>query len=112
MPVVINIHGGRWVLGGFDTHEKLVRELAIKTNVAIVFVNYTPFTESKYPIVVEQAYTATKLVAQTGKSINVDPSRMTVARDSVVGNLATTLTLLAKGRGDPSIRLSAFLSSY
>jgi acetyl esterase len=53
----------------FDTHERLVRELANKANVAIVFVNYTPSPEAKYPIALEQVYTATKWVAQNGKSI-------------------------------------------
>jgi acetyl esterase len=53
----------------FDTHERLVRELANKVNVAIVFVNYTPSPEAKYPIALEQVYTATKWVAQNGKSI-------------------------------------------
>jgi acetyl esterase len=35
-------HGGGWVLGGFDTHERLEKELVNKVNAAIVFVNYTP----------------------------------------------------------------------
>jgi acetyl esterase len=104
LPVVIHIHGGGWVLGGFDTHERWVRELANKANVAIVFVNYTPSPEAKYPIALEQAYAATKWVAQNGKTINVDTSRMAVLGDSVGGNLTAALTLLAKERGGPSIR--------
>jgi acetyl esterase len=42
LPVVMYFHSGGWVLGGFDTHERLVRELANKANVAVVFVDYTP----------------------------------------------------------------------
>jgi acetyl esterase/lipase len=42
LPVVMYFHGGGWVLGGFDTHERLVRELANKANVAVVLVDYTP----------------------------------------------------------------------
>src|ERR671910_2024060 len=56
LPVVVYTHGGGWVLGGFDTHERLVRELANKANVAIVFVNYTPSPDAQYPIQIEQAY--------------------------------------------------------
>jgi acetyl esterase len=98
------IHGGGWVLGGFDTHERLVRELANKGNVAIVFVNYTLSPEAKYPIALEQAYAATRWVTQNAQSINVDPSRIAVVGDSVGGNLTAALTLLAKERGGPSIR--------
>jgi acetyl esterase len=54
LPVVMFFHGGGWILGGFDTHERLVRELANNVNAAIVFVNYTPSPEAKYPVSLEQ----------------------------------------------------------
>ena len=98
LPVVMYFHGGGWVLGGIDTHDRLVRDLANGTNAAIVFVNYTNSPEAKYPIPVEQAYAATKWVAENGQTINVDPSRLAVAGDSVGGNMATAVTLLAKKR--------------
>jgi acetyl esterase len=104
LPVVIYIHGGGWVLGGFDTHERLVREIANKANIAIVFVNYTLSPEAKYPVALEQAYAATRWVAQNGQSINVDSSRLAVVGDSVGGNLAAALTLLAKECKGPSIK--------
>ena len=34
-------HGGGWVMGGIDTHNRLVREIAVGANVAVVFVEYT-----------------------------------------------------------------------
>jgi acetyl esterase len=98
LPVVMYFHGGGWVLGGIDTHDRLVRDLANGTNAAIVFVNYTNSPEAKYPIPVEQAYAATKWVTENGQTINVDPSRLAVAGDSVGGNMATAVTLLAKKR--------------
>src|SRR5918912_115687 len=103
LPVVIYTHGGGWVLGGFDTHERLVRELANKANAAIVFVNYTPAPDAQYPIQIEEAYAVTKWVAENGKSISVDPSRLAIAGDSVGGNMAAAVTLLAKERGGPKI---------
>jgi acetyl esterase len=107
LPVVIYTHGGGWVLGGFDTHERLVRELANKANAAIVFVNYTPSPDAQYPIPLEEAYAATKWVAENGKSMNVDGTRLAVAGDSVGGNMAAAVTLLAKERGGPKITLQA-----
>ena len=104
LPVVIYIHGGGWVLGGFDTHERLVRELANKANAVIVFVNYTPSPEAKYPVAIEQAYAATKWVAENGKTINVNSSRLAVAGDSVGGNMAAAVTMLAKERSGPPIK--------
>jgi acetyl esterase len=102
--VVMYFHGGGWVLGGADTHDRLVRELANGTHAAIVFVNYSSSPEAKYPVPVEQAYAATKWVAENGQIINVDSSRLAVAGDSVGGNMAIAVTLLAKKRGgEPKI---------
>jgi acetyl esterase len=104
LPVVMYFHGGGWVLGGFDTHERLVRELANKANVVVIFVNYTPSPEAKYPVALEEAYAATKWIAQNGKTVNVNASRLAVAGDSVGGNMAAAVALLAKERDGPSIR--------
>jgi acetyl esterase len=96
-------HGGGWILGGFDTHERVVRELANNVNAAIVFVNYTPSPEAKYPVSLEQEYAASRWVAENGQIIHVDPSRLAVVGDSVGGNMAAAFTLLAKDREGPSI---------
>lgn len=103
LPVVMHFHGGGWVLGGVDTHDRLVRELANGVHAAIVFVNYTRSPEAKYPVALEQAYTATKWVAENGQTINVDSSHLAVVGDSVGGNMAAAVTLLAKERGGPKI---------
>ena len=104
LPVVMYFHGGGWVLGGVDTHDRLVRELANGIHAAIAFVNYTPSPEAKYPVPVEQAYAATKWVAENGQtSININSSRLAVVGDSVGGNMATAVALLAKERGGPKI---------
>ena len=103
LPVVMYTHGGGWVLGGFDTHERLLRELANGAHAAIVFVNYTLSPEAKYPQSLEEAYASTKWISENGQSLNLDSSRLVVAGDSVGGNMATTLALLAKERGGPPI---------
>jgi len=103
LPVVMYFHGGGWILGSKNTHDRLIREIANGANVALVFVNYTPAPEAKYPVPIEQAYVATKYVAENGKKMNLDSSRLAVAGDSVGGNMATVVALLAKQRGGPRI---------
>lgn len=102
--VLSSIHGGGWILNGFDTHERLVRELANKANAAIVFVNYTRSPEAKYPISVEQVYAASNWVVQNSQVLRVDPSRLAVVGDSAGGNMAAAFTLLAQERQGPSIK--------
>jgi acetyl esterase len=82
----------------------LVRELANKANVVIVFVNYTPSPDARYPVAIEQAYAATKWVAENGRTMNVNSSRLAVVGDSVGGNMVAAVTLLAKERGGPPIK--------
>jgi acetyl esterase len=104
LPVAMYFHGGGWILGGFDTHERLVRDLANKANVVIVFVNYTPSPEARYPVANEQVYAATKWVSENGRTINVNSSRLAVVGDSVGGNMVAAVTLPAKERGGPPIK--------
>jgi len=103
LPIVMYFHGGGWVLGGKDTHDRLVREIANGANAAVVFVNFTPSPEAKYPAPIEEAYAATKYIAEHGKNFNLDTSRLAVAGDSVGGNMAAAVILLAKERGGPKI---------
>lgn len=103
LPVVMYFHGGGWILGNFKTHERFLRELANAANAAIVFVDYSPAPEAKFPTQIEQAYGATKWVSENAKSLNLDTSKIAVAGDSVGGNMATVVALLAKEKKTPKI---------
>lgn len=104
-PVIFYIHGAGWVLGSFHTHEKLVRELAARTGCIIVFPEYSRSPEARYPVAAEQCYSVlcqtASLTAQAGYHIQTET--LTIAGDSVGGNLAIALTLMAKYRKGPYI---------
>ncbi len=100
LPAVLYVHGGGWVLGNAGTHDRLVRELAVGANAAVVFVEYDRSPEARYPIAIEQAYATAQWIVRCGSSEGLDASRLAVAGDSVGGNMAAALTLLAKQRGD------------
>ena len=105
LPVVMHFHGGGWMLGDKETHDRLTREIAVGANAAVVFVDYDRSPEAKYPVAIEQAYAATKYVVEHGKQLNVDASRLAIVGDSVGGNMAAAVTLMAKERGGPEDRL-------
>jgi acetyl esterase len=109
LPVVMYFHGGGWVLGSKNTHDRLLRDLVNGTNAAFVFVNYTPSPEAQFPVPIEQAYAATKYVAEHGKELDLDGTRLAVAGDSVGGNMTAAVTLLAKERKGPQIRYQVML---
>nr|WP_229422832.1 alpha/beta hydrolase [Pseudoduganella umbonata] len=109
VPVFMFFHGGGWVLGDFPTHSRLVRDLVNHSGAAAVFVNYTPSPEAGYGVAINQAYAATKWVAAHGKEIKVDGTRLAVAGNSVGGNMATVVSLMAKEKGLPKISLQLLL---
>jgi len=109
LPVFMFFHGGGWVLGDFPTHLRLVRDLVVSSGAAAVFVDYTPSPEAHYPVAINQAYAATKWVAANGKEINVDSKRLAVAGNSVGGNMAAVVALMAKEKGGPAIKLQVLL---
>ncbi|MEI5521103.1 alpha/beta hydrolase [Streptomyces brasiliscabiei] len=100
LPVVLYIHGAGWVFGNAHTHDRLVRELAVGANAAVVFPEYDLSPEARYPVAIEQNYAVAKWVVEQGASKDLDGSRLAVAGDSVGGNMTAALTLMAKQRGD------------
>jgi len=103
LPVVVYVHGGGWVLGGKDTHDRLVRELAVGANAVIVFVDYERSPEARWPTAIEQAYAVTTYVAGHAAEFGADPHRLAIAGDSVGGNMTAVLALMAKDRKGPKI---------
>jgi acetyl esterase len=103
LPVVVYFHGGGWILGDRDTHDRLVREIAVGAHAAVVFVDYAPSPEARYPVAIEQAYAATRYVVDQDASLRIDPLRLAVAGDSVGGNMAAAVTLMSKQRRGPKI---------
>ena len=52
LPVVVYIHGGGWILGSKDTHDRVVRDLADGSMSQIVFIDYDRSPESRYPVAI------------------------------------------------------------
>lgn len=104
--VILYIHGGGWVFGSFHTHEKLVRELAARTDSLVVFPEYSRAPEAKYPTAIEQCYyMLSHLCEIVGKRCsNVCVSSPIVAGDSVGGNIASAMVILSNERRGPRIQ--------
>jgi acetyl esterase len=89
------------VLNDKESFDPLLREIANDADVAVVFVEYTRPPEARYPVAIEEAYAATKWIAENGSPLRLDPSRLAVVGDSSGGNMAAAVTLMAKERGGP-----------
>lgn len=104
--VIFYIHGAGWVFGSFHTHEKLVRELAARTNSLVIFPEYSRSPEAKYPTAIEQCYfILSHLWEIIGNRFFMIPCpTLTVAGDSVGGNMAIAMILMSSMRQGPGIQ--------
>ena len=109
LPVFMFFHGGGWVLGDYPTHERLVRDLVVESGAMAVFPEYTRSPEAQYPTAIHQAYAATQWVSEHGGDIGADGRKLAVVGNSVGGNMAAVVSLMAKDKGGPRITFPALL---
>ncbi|HEU0095371.1 MAG TPA: alpha/beta hydrolase [Rhizomicrobium sp.] len=107
--VLLFIHGGVWIIGNFANHQRLLRDLVVKSGQIGVFVEYTPLPQAKFPTQLEESYAALKWVHDHGAEIGADGSRIAVAGNSVGGNMTAVIALMAKDRNGPKISYQVLL---
>ncbi|WP_246704380.1 alpha/beta hydrolase [Rhizobium sp. P32RR-XVIII] len=107
--VLFFIHGGVWIVGNFENHQRLLRDLVVGSGQVGVFVEYTPLPAAKFPTQLEESYAALKWVAEHADELGADGSRIAVAGNSVGGNMTAALSLMSKDRKGPKIAYQVLL---
>jgi acetyl esterase len=108
-PTVVFFHGGGWVAGDLDTHDRQARLLAIETGAVVVSVDYRRPPEVCFPGAFEDAFAAVKDVVERITEFGGDGNRVGVAGDSAGGNLAAVAAIACR---DAGIMLAAQLLVY
>lgn len=108
-PTVVFFHGGGWVAGDLETHDRQARNLAIETGAVVVSVDYRRPPETRFPGAFEDAFAAVSDVFNRVAEFGGDARRLGVAGDSAGGNLAATTAI---GCRDAGIKLAAQLLVY
>jgi len=108
-PTVVFFHGGGWVAGDLETHDRQARLLAIETGAVVVSVDYRRPPETRFPGAFEDGFAALGDVYARLAEFGGDAKRVGVAGDSAGGNLAATVALACR---DAGIDLAAQLLVY
>ncbi len=107
--VLFFVHGGVWIVGNFQNHQRLLRDLVVGSGQIGVFVEYTSLPAAKFPTQLNECYAALKWVAAHAGEFGADGSRIAVAGNSVGGNMSAALTLMTKDRHGPKITYQVLL---
>lgn len=108
-PTVVFFHGGGWVAGDLETHDRQARLLAIETGAVVVSVDYRRPPETRFPGAFEDGFAALRDVIARVAEFGGDATRVGVAGDSAGGNLAAAVAIACR---DAGIKLAAQLLVY
>jgi acetyl esterase len=98
-PTIVFFHGGGWVAGDLDTHDRQARLLAIETGAVVVSVDYRRPPETRFPGAFEDGFAALRDVIARIVEFGGDSTRVGVAGDSAGGNLAATVAIACRDAG-------------
>jgi acetyl esterase len=109
LPALVFFHGGGFVICDLETHDRLCRKLANASGSVVVAIDYRLAPEHKFPAALDDAYAATRYVAEHPVELGINPARLAVGGDSAGGTLAAAVALMARDRGAPSIRFQLMI---
>jgi acetyl esterase len=108
-PMLMFFHGGGWVLCNLDTHSDMCRTFAHRAGAVVVSVDYRLAPENKFPAAADDCYAALEWCAANAAEIGSDATRIAVAGDSAGGNLAASVSLMARDRRGPKLSLQLLI---
>lgn len=92
-PLIVFLHGGMWVFGDLDTHDRTCRRLARAVDAVVLAVDYRRAPESPWPAAIEDAVHAIRWATAVQRALGGDGREVAVAGDSAGGQLSMSAAL-------------------
>lgn len=93
-PTLLYLHGGGWVVGNLDTHDRVMRLLAELSGACVVGVDYALSPEYRFPVAINEAQAVLDWLKIQGPNHGLDSSRLAIGGDSAGANMAVSVTQL------------------
>ncbi|MEW6263481.1 MAG: alpha/beta hydrolase fold domain-containing protein [Thermodesulfobacteriota bacterium] len=97
-PGLVYLHGGGWIFGDLDTHDKIMRLLALSSGAAVVGVAYRLAPEHKFPLALEETLAVIAFLRRPGESVGIRPHQLALGGDSAGASLAASAALILRDR--------------
>jgi acetyl esterase len=109
LPLLVYAHGGGWVTGSLDSHDRLCRLLANRVAACVVAVDYRCAPEDVFPAALDDVEAVWTWARQNAGALGADATRIAVGGDSSGANLAAALTLRLRTKELPQPRAQLLL---
>jgi acetyl esterase len=101
LPALLYLHGGGFVVGGLETHDSLCRQLARRSDGAVIALDYRLAPEHPFPAAVDDTWAALGWLVDHAGTLGLDAARLAIGGDSAGGTLAAVGAIHARDRGWP-----------
>ncbi len=109
LPCLVFLHGGGWVIGDLQSHDRVCRALANRARICVVAVDYRLAPEHRFPAALDDGAAALQWVSDNAQELAVAPGRIGVGGDSAGGNLAAVLALMGRDGSAPATIFQALI---
>ena len=109
LPCMVFLHGGGWVIGNLQSHDRLCRVIANRARICVVAVDYRLAPEHRFPAALDDSAAALQWVSVNAAALSVDSARLAVGGDSAGGNLAAVLALMGRDGTAPATIFQALI---
>lgn len=109
LPCLVFLHGGGWVIGDLESHDRVCRALANRARICVVAVDYRLAPEHRFPAALDDSAAALHWVSDNAQALSVAPGRIGVGGDSAGGNLAAVLALMGRDGSAPATAFQALI---
>jgi acetyl esterase len=99
--LLVWFHGGGWVIGSLDTHDRLCRALAEGAGTRVLSVGYRKAPEHPYPAPLDDAFDAFLWARANADALGAEPAKIALGGDSAGANIAFGAALRLAARGLP-----------
>lgn len=110
---LVYFHGGGFVKGSIETHDKICRWLAKRADVVVCSVDYRLAPEFRFPVPLEEAKAVLAWLAREGRDLGIDPYCLGLGGDSAGASISLGTALDLRST-DPDLfgRLRVLLLFY